>query len=266
VRGFKIAENDTPRPMDRVYFSFNFWDDLNESANRRLGSDLHDLRAYRETFGLEKTFLDGDASIGLRLPLDTFNADSSIPGRGISSTDVGDLSVILKYAFWQDRKTGDLLSVGLAVTPPTGPDAFAGADRLPGFHGTTIQPWLGYIWNWGDLYLHGFTAVDFPADSNDVTILYNDVGVGYFVYRTSDADRLVSAVAPTVEVHVNTPLDHRGVLGSLDPAATPDWVDLTVGTNVEFYQRTRLAVGVVTPVTGPKPFDFEVLAQLRVRF
>ena len=56
------------------------------------------------------------------------------------------------------------------------------------------------------------------------------------------------------------------MLSSTDPAGTPDWVDVTVGTNIEFYQRARLAVGVVTPVTGPKPFDFEVLAQLQMRF
>jgi hypothetical protein len=264
VRGNKIADNETPRPTDRVYFSFNFWDDLNESANRRRGSDLHDLRAFRETFGLEKTFLDGDASLGLRLPLNTLDADSSLPGRGVSATDVGDLVVILKYAFWQDRATGDLLSAGLLITTPTGPDSFAGAGRFTGLHETTLQPFLGYVFNWGDFFLHGFSSVDVPTDSRDVTVLYNDVGVGYFLYRGDGGP--LTAVVPTVEVHVNTPLNHRGVLGSTDPAGTPDWVDLTVGTNVEFYQRTRLAVGVVTPVTGPKPFNFEVLAQLRWRF
>jgi hypothetical protein len=71
TRGFKIGENDTPRPMDRAYFSFNYFDDLNNAANRAAGADLHDVRIYREVFGAEMTFLDGDASVGLRVPLNT---------------------------------------------------------------------------------------------------------------------------------------------------------------------------------------------------
>jgi Putative MetA-pathway of phenol degradation len=265
VRGFKIADNDTPRPMDRVYFSFNYFDELNRAANIRAGVPLHDVRFFREAFGLEKTFLDGDASLGFRLPLNSLEAGSPRPGLGGSDTDVGDLSIILKYAFWQDRETGDLLAAGLAVTTPTGPDSLL--RGVPsGLHSTTLQPWLGYVWNFGDLYIHGFEALDVPTDDRDVTIVYSDVGVGYFVYRNPEEDARISAVAPTVEVHVNTPLDHRGLRGSLDPAATPDVVNLTVGMNIEFCQRARLAVGVATPVTGPRPFDWELLAQLRWRF
>jgi hypothetical protein len=265
-RGFKIADNEDPRPRDRVYFSFNYYDDLNESVNRRLRSDLHDLRLFRETFGVETTFLDGSASLGLRLPLNTLNGDSSLPGQGIASTDVGDLAIILKYAFYDDDETGDLLSTGLLITAPTGPSALAGAEHLGAFHHAALQPFLGYVWNWGDLFLHGFSSLDVPMDSNEPVLFYNDVGLGYFVYRCHEPDRFLSALAPTVEAHVNTPLSHRGVLGFTDPAGTPDWVDLTVGTNLEFRDRARLAIGVVTPVTGPRPFDWEMLVQLRLSY
>lgn len=261
-----MGENDTPRPTDRVYFSFNYFDELNKAANRSAGADLRDVGIFRETFGLEMTFLDGDASLGLRLPLNTLTTDSTDPRMAGSSTAVGDLTVILKYAYWQDRETGDLLSAGLAITTPTGPDSFAGAPGFEGPHNLALQPWLGYIWNWGNLYLHGFSAIDIPTSSGDVTLLYNDVGIGYFLYRCTHPDSVISAVAPTFEVHVNTPLNHRGVLGFNDPVGTPDWVDLTLGTNIEFCHRARLALGVVTPVTGPRPFDWEALVQLRWRF
>src|SRR5262249_58454648 len=109
-----------------------------------------------------------------------------------------------------------------------------------------------------------------PTDSRDVTIFYNDFGVGYYLYRRHDCERILSAIAPTFEAHVNTPLDHRGsprpgegFLPSL--IRTPDVLDLTAGTNFEFNDRARLAVGVCVPVTGPKPFDVEALAQLRGR-
>jgi hypothetical protein len=265
VRGFKIAENESPRPQDRVYFSFNYFDNLNASTNRRLGTDLSDVRAYRETFGVEKTVLDGNASVGLRLPLNTLSAEGST-NLGGTTTAVGDLAVIFKYALVQDPRTGDVLSAGLAVVAPTGPEHFAGSALPPALHRTTLQPFTGYLWNLGPFYLHGFTAVDVPTDERDVTMLYNDVGIGYFLYRQARPERLLTAVVPTVELHVDTPLNHRGVLHTTDPAGTPDVLNLTFGTNFELYRNTRFAVGVVTPVTGPRPFDFEVVAQLRMRF
>jgi hypothetical protein len=266
VRGFKISDDESPKPQDRVYVDFNYYDDLNDAVNRRLGVDLHNVRVYRETFGLEKTFLDGDASIGLRLPLNTLSADSGIPVLGGSSTDVGDLTVIFKGTLWENRNTGDLFSAGLAVTAPTGPDSFAGANFITSFHNTTLQPFLGYIWNSGDVYLHGFTAIDIPTDSNDVTILYNDVGIGYYLYRNGGCGRMLTAVVPTFEVHVNTPLNHRGAFRLNDPAGTPDVVDLTTGTIFELNRRSTLAVGIVTPVTGPKPFNVEALVQFNLNF
>ena len=35
VRGFKIAENQSPQPQDRVFFTFNYFTDLNGALNRR---------------------------------------------------------------------------------------------------------------------------------------------------------------------------------------------------------------------------------------
>jgi hypothetical protein len=267
VRGFKISDNESPLPRDRVYLGFNYYDDVNQSVNRRVFSDLQNIRVYRETFGLEKTFLDGDASIGLRLPLNTLHADSLVPGLGGHETDVGDLSVFLKFALWRNVNTGSLFCTGLAVTAPTGPDSFAGFPDLSSpVHTTVIQPYAGYLWSRGNFYVHGFSALDVPARTGDVTLLYNDVGVGYFLHRDRTGTALLSAVVPTFEVHVNTPLNHRSAFNFTDPAATPDVVALTSGATFEFARRCTFAVGIVTPVTGPRPFNIEVLTQLNVRF
>jgi hypothetical protein len=265
VRSFKISENESPRPQDRAYVGFNYFNDVNKAVNNRLGADFLRLHVFRETFGVEKTCLDQNASVGLRLPLNTLTSDSNVPGAARTDTDIGDLSIILKYAFLSDAR-GDLLSAGLAVTAPTGPDAFASSPFVTTLHSTILQPYVGYILSLNELYIHGFCAVDVPTDARDVTLLHNDIGVGYFVYRSQSDSRLVSAVAPTFEVHVNTPLNHRGGFNFGDTAGTPDWVDLTMGINVGVKRQCSLAVGIVTPVTGPKPFDFEVLTQLNVRF
>src|SRR5207247_3490414 len=100
----------------------------------------------------------------------------------------------------------------------------------------------------------------------DVTLLYNDIGADYYLYRNRAGGKFLSAVIPTFEVHVNTPLNHRGAFNFSDRAGTPDWVELTMGTTFELYQRSTLALGIVTPITGPKPFDVEVLVQLNWRF
>src|SRR5262249_51357386 len=130
VRSFKIADDEAPAPQDRVYFGFNYWDNVNKSVNQRFGGDFNYMQANRETFGVEKTFLQGDASIGLRLPLNSLDADSPFAGFGGSDTDIGDLTVIFKLALWYDHQSGNVLSTGLAVTAPTGPDSFAGFNNV----------------------------------------------------------------------------------------------------------------------------------------
>ena len=49
-------------------------------------------------------------------------------------------------------------------------------------------------------------------------------------------------------------------------ASLPDVVNLTYGINFELNHRAVLTTAFVTPVTGPKPFDFEALAFLNIWF
>jgi hypothetical protein len=52
--------------------------------------------------------------------------------------------------------------------------------------------------------------------------MFDDIGVGYFLMR-GVPNQVVSAVVPTVEVHLNTPLNHRGSLDN--PVCTADSLD-----------------------------------------
>ena len=124
VRGYKMADNQSPWPVDRVFVASYYYDDLNFGASQL----VRDIRVWRQFFGFEKTFLDGSTSLGLRLPLNTISAESLAPGVGGTSTSLGDLTVFLKHALWSDPERGDVFSLGFAVTPPTGPAAFAGAE------------------------------------------------------------------------------------------------------------------------------------------
>jgi hypothetical protein len=266
VRGFKIADNQSPRPQDRFFFSFDYFNNLNGVVNQALNSPVSHEKVYRELFGVEKTFFDGNASIGLRMPLNTLTADSTVRGLGGTSTAVGNLTAFAKFILWQDQSGRNLISGGLAVSPPNGPTRFAGAPAAFGFHDATIQPFLGYIFKRDRFYIQGFEAIDVPTDPNDVTLQYNDIGIGYFIYRNTNPNAFISSIAPTFETHVNIPLNHRGVFHLSDPAGTASVVDLTYGVNVLFQRTALLSAGFVNPVTGPRPFSYEWQLLLNVYF
>jgi hypothetical protein len=270
----KIAENESPRPLDRLFFSFNYYNNVDRSTLSTAGSSVHNVQYFRNTFGFEKTFLDGNVSVGLRAPINTIDADGrvnsgtfgSIGSPGITDTEFGDLSILLKGVLAQNRETGSLLSAGMAITTATGPRHFPGAPAeavlINGQRGTSLQPFVGAIWNSGSFFVHGFTSLEIPTTRQDALLLFDDIGVGYYVYRNSENDRILTAIVPTFELHVNDPLRDRGSAN----IGGPDILDLTTGATFEFGRGAALAVGLVTPITGPKPFDFEIMTHLNVRF
>ncbi len=270
ARGFKIGENQSPLPQDRVYFTFDYFNNLNGILNKRFEAPVDNLQAYRYIFGLEKTFDQGRGSIGVQLPLDSLTADSTIQGPiakpGGTSNALNDLTIYSKYILKRNPETGSLISAGLAVTPATGPNTFAGANYLAAVHDTTVQPFIGYLWRRGDFYLHGFTALDVPTSVRDVTMVYNDVGIGYYAYKNPDPTGFLTALVPTFEVHVNTPLTHGDYNNQLDLTGTPNVVNLTYGLNALLGPNSVLTFGVVTPVTGPNPFNYELLVLFNFRF
>jgi hypothetical protein len=268
IRGFKIAEDQSPRPQDRFFFTFSYYNNLNYETNTRLGSPVRDLQVYREIFGFEKTFFDGNASLGIRMPIDSLTGVSPLRGFGLGSTSVGSLLLFSKVILWQDEQKRNLISGGFAVTAPTGPTNFAGANHnITGFRDTQLQPFIGYIWAKNKFFVQGFEEIEVPTDSHDVTMLYNDVGMGYYVYSAPDPRHgWLKAVVPVFETHVNVPLNHRGALRFNDLAGTADVVDLTFGTNFLVGQRSILTFALVEPVTGPRPFNFEWTVALNVFF
>jgi hypothetical protein len=262
AKGYKIGENESPRPSDRVFATFNYYDNVTPGAQSASG--VGQVNIYREMFGFEKTFLNGNASIGLRLPLSTADIGSGNVFQADTKTELGDLTVVLKYAVMNNPANANLLSVGLAITPPTGesPTTFVNRNGPPGtfitFRDTILQPYTGYIWDLGDWYVHGFSSLAIPTNSGDVTVAFNDVGVGYWLYHDEANDARIGAIVPTFELHVNTPLNHGKRIR--------DSVDLTQGLSFELGHRAWLTLGVAENVTGPKTFDIEAIVHLNWRF
>jgi hypothetical protein len=251
--GFQITDDESPRPVDRVYFKFNGYNSVNQAI---LPDSIPRMSAQQELIGFEKTFLQGDASIGMRLPFNQLNGFSDAEAHV-----VGDLSVIFKFAWINDRNTGNVFSSGLILTLPTGGGSAILADGSTAPHSTLFMPWLGYIYNFDRLYLQGFSSVVVPTDSRDPTILFNTLAAGYWLYR-NDEDRILNGVVPVVEMHLNTPLNHRS---PDDLVFFQDQLNLTVGSYFVF-PRMTLGGAVGMPLVGPRPYSVEAIATLNFRF
>ncbi len=250
--GVKIEEDESPRPVDRVFVDYNFFDNVTHALPGVPGSNLH-----LETYGFEMTFLDGNASIGLRMNSFQTTGDSTF-----ADSEFGDLTVITKLALINDRETGDVLSIGLAVTAPTGPDAILpDGSRL---NSTLLQPYSGFIFNWERFYAQGFSSLIIPTDSRDSLVTTNSIGLGYWLYRSIDPTALVTYVTPIIEGHSSVALTHRGLDQVL--VGFPDAFVMTNGVHIGLGQRANLALGVGVPLSGPKLFGIEALAQLNWRF
>jgi hypothetical protein len=251
---FKITENESPRPTDRVFVTYTYYNDV--SRNFVGGTGVSDL--HRETVGFEKTFLDKNASIGFRLPfLELVGGDE-----GIEDTSVADLSIIFKYAFINNRETNNVLSAGMVLTVPTGQGLAIEGDST--LRDTVFQPFVGYIYHLSpNMFIQGFSSIAVPTDTRDVTLMFNSIAACFWLYRDNERDARLRGIIPVVECHVNTPLDHRGL--DAGPIGYPDAVDMTLGAHLLF-RRAEAGFAVGFPVTGPKPYDVEAGATLNFRF
>src|SRR5262249_11410849 len=139
-------------------------------------------QVHRELVGGEKTFLGGNASIGVRIPIfETFNSNT------IANSQLGDVSVIFKFAAINNPRTGNVLSGGLVVSPPTGRSLVVpGQSSL---NSTYLQPWIGGIYHTGNLYVLNFTSLAVPTDTRDITLFFESIALAYFIYRNNDPGR-----------------------------------------------------------------------------
>jgi hypothetical protein len=216
-------------------------------TNGRLGE-------YREILGFEKTFLDGDASFGIRMPLVQLQGDGSV-----AMSDVADLTFITKYAFINNRQTGTVLSGGLAVTTPNGPDiTFAGNQT---FHSVLLQPYMGGIYRLDRLFLQGFSSIVVPTGAQESVLWFNSYGAGLTVFQSSES--ILTSVTPVLEGHLTTPFNNHDPNGLI---YSPYVFDLTGGVHFGVGRRSYLTVGACMPLTGPKPFDTEIFGQVNFRF
>jgi hypothetical protein len=251
IGSFKASDDDSPRPMTRVYFGYDYFDAITDGSG-------HPFTLHRETAGFEYAFLDGRVSVGARVPVFHQIGDS------FNQNEVGDVTAILKIAPYLCKDTGNVISLGVAVTAPTGPEY----DLADGTHisPTLIEPFIAGMYNLDRFYVMGFSSITVPTSSQDVTLWSNDVGFGYRLY-SADGQRFITGISPTIEWHLNTPLNHSGLNAPGVVLTFPEEVFVVTG-GVHFMVRERgvLTIGAATPIIGPKPYDVQAIVQFNLLF
>jgi hypothetical protein len=267
----KVGEDTSPIPQDRILFDYSFFDEVPLTPG---GVNVH-----RFTPGFEKTFLDGRVSFEMKIPV-AVTLDSTITqdgGTDLSHGEFGDLAMTFKVLLMQWEHLA--LSGGLMITVPTARDTnIILADGTPlvniSNRSTHLAPFLGFLWTPNDkFFMQGFYQVDVEAggcpvfvnlDGNgvmqdigtlhDTTYQYIDLGLGSWLYRGHERFHRLTGWAWTLEVHgndsfaPNTPVvADNWQIG--DSNSFDTW-NLTVGTHLEFRDRSILTLAYVDPLGG----------------
>jgi hypothetical protein len=246
--------------------------------------------------GVEKTFLDGAASAYVVAPF--LQATNNTTGQAIDG--VGDIFAGLKYVLWSDAQRGSLFTVGMTVATPTGHNSTVTTQQLLTFpagatspatvqpftstvNPTYLQPWLAALLARDRVFVQEYFGVIIPTDSAVSTFINNDIAVGFQLYRSQCS--FLSSITPIIDLQTLLPINHIGssttsaagptALGM--PAGTPpalfatsntltfsNQVFLTSGVQFGLGDRAMLTTGVITPLAGPKAFNWGVTVGLNL--
>lgn len=252
----KIADGESPRPVNRFYYGFSDFTRVNQDIN----PGLPPVNLQRHVLGFEKTLLGGWASVGLRVPL---VAADGVPE--LSTRQVADMTIVTKVSLWDDRRRGRVLSSGLAITVPTGhTEIFTtpGSGNRYQLRDAILQPYVGWAWDVGErFFAHGFSSWALPTDSRDASTIFNDIAVGAWLLR--DRGGWVRGLAPVVELHVNTPINRRGTASI--PIGYLDSVNVTCGAHL-LLGRAVLGGAVGVPISSPRPFALQAAARCELHY
>ena len=294
ARRSKIAENNSPLPIDRVFFNYHFFKGALASADNRSSS------LDRYTFGYEKTFLDGTMSAELRVPfvhgLDPQQVAQPSATDNNEATAFGNMSLAIKAMLYEGRTV--YVSAGLGMIFPTAADAElymdsrndSNPDLLIENDSVFLQPFLGVLWTPRDrrCWVQFFSQADFDTTGSkvtlsgnppstgvlqDQTLLFMDLSVGRWIYRSSPNRSIITGLAPILELHYSTTLNDTDVFRPfpgdevLNPANRLDILNLTAGLRFELHGNSWLTVAAVAPLRDGEEalFDTEVGVQY-IRF
>ncbi len=289
VSRYKISDQTSPIPRDRILFSYSGFNSVPFSGGT--------VDVQRMVPGFEKTFNSGDSSIEVRMPFaSTLDHDQIINGNGVlmggTATQLGNLSFTLKQLVAQGENSA--ISTGLILELPTAEDIIysnAVTEIQRASESVQLSPFIGGLVTPTErTFFQAFGQIAFDTNGEtvvvtdrtlggngvgrlqDPTTLFADLQAGVWAYRNEDAFRLseLSGIAGLLEIHFNQALQKTDSMtalvggntytfGSRDKIAV---ANLTAGSTFEFGKQSTLTCAYVIPLTDrDRQFDneFQVL-------
>ncbi|MEX0725257.1 MAG: hypothetical protein WD065_03250 [Planctomycetaceae bacterium] len=280
----KLTENSSPIPRDRILFNYSYFSDVRLAPGG--------VNVNRFTPGFEKTFLEGDGSLELRVPFAT-TLDSDITDGVYSTGDVefGDVMATLKYAF--ARTDTWVASAGFGMIFPTADDIDLSnrtGQQLLKIENESVHilPYIGGAFAPTErFFVQGIFQIDAPVNGNTVlivddpfnpseglvragkltpaTFMFIDVSTGYWFYRANEWDLEnsdgITGVAGIFEIHYNKTLNDFDAINfqGNTVGANNDFeqLNLVAGGLVEVNADASLSFGYAVPVTNDRVFQGE---------
>ncbi len=277
---FKVAENVSPIPRDRIFFNYNHF----HNAIRDLNGPNQSIDRF--TFGAEKTLFNRLASVELRLPFAAgLDSDQDFDNPVTRGTELGNLGLSLKF----NLLSGDdwIIAAGSTLTVPTGDDYQLSSGNVDVLRVSNdavhLAPYLGWLTLVGSRsFLQGFVQADFDLNGNDVhtadrgyegvfqdqNLLFVDVAAGHWLHRSRHPRARIAGLAAIAELHYTSTLNDTDSVGGLSNRFNR--MDVLNATGALHFQSglTSLRVGGAAPLRSDEErlFDAEIIVQLNRLF
>lgn len=265
----KIAENTSPLPRDRVFFNYSFF----ENVPLVVGG----TNVQRFTPGIEKTFFDRRASIEFKTPMAlTLGSDQDLAFPAVvDHFEFGNVQATLKFVL--SESTNSAFTGGFAVNVPTADDSRQlknGTATIVKNEAVHLMPYFGGIYAPDNgFFVQGFVQVDLDLNGNpvylagnergiyqDQTLLFLDLGMGYWMYQEEVGWYGITGIAPTVELHYNRTLQDADVIAGIDVGSSANSIELltgVVGGTFTIGPLSWLTFGYAFPLGGGRDQQFD---------
>lgn len=268
-----VARNNSALVRDRFYVAYEHTTGALSTSSQAATDNGANLD--RTILGLEKVFLDGQASIEIRLP---FAAERSFRFNRFSiqnDGEFGNIGLIGKLQIVKNEHA--VVSSGIAIQLPTGGDITGEFDgnafRIEN-DAVYVSPFLSFAaapnsdWFWQgfmqtDHSVRGNTFVGLgqSGELDNQTLLRLSGGGGRWFFL--DNDGLLQGLAGIVELHYTSTLDSPDSVVFTNMARVQtlsnasghqDILNLTSGLHLELPGNANARVGVNVPLRGDQRF------------
>jgi len=281
-RRVKLSDQFSPFPENRIFYTYHHF------GNPALDSVGNDVDVNRNTFGIERAFHNGNASIEIRIPVVSgVGKNQDVLGEegiGQRSSQLGNIAFSSKFLMFRDEFKS--FTLGLGGLLPTAPNGSVSADTqkifeihnqsislLP-YYAINLNPddrtWLTFF-SQADFILNGDRVSSFIDDDgfstldpftsekyNQQHLLAFDLSLGRWIYRNPTAT-FFRGFAPFFELHYTTTLNDTDevIAGSpfesdgdrlLNVANRLDILDTSVGFRAQFGSELFLTASFVAPL------------------